>query len=88
MLRITADNTVDGVAILKLEGRIAGPWVGELRRVAALSLAESGALRLDLSAVRFVDPDGAELLHELTRGPVEISSQSQFVDELLHGGNR
>jgi len=88
MLRISTDCTVAGVLTLKLEGRIAGPWVGELRRVAATSLAESEVLRLDLSAVRFVDPAGAELLHELTRGHVEISGQSQFVDELLHGGNR
>jgi anti-anti-sigma regulatory factor len=88
MLRITNDGTVDGVSTLKLEGRIAGPWVGELRRVAAASRTAGGGLRLDLSAVRFVDPAGAELLHELTRGHVEISGQSQFVDELLHGGSR
>jgi ABC-type transporter Mla MlaB component len=88
MLRITSNGAADGAPTLKLEGSIAGPWVSELRKVAQSSLAGSRTLKLDLSAVRFVDPAGAELLHELTQGSVEISGLSQFVAELLHGGNR
>lgn len=88
MLRITRNGAVEEPPTLKLEGSVAGPWVGELRRVAESFLAESGVLKLDLSAVRFVDPAGAELLHELTHGPVEISGLSQFVAELLYGGSR
>ena len=86
MLRITRNGSV-GTPTLKLEGSIAGPWVGELRRVAESSLAESGLLKLDLSAVGFVDPAGAQLLHELAQR-VEINGLSQFVAELLYGGER
>ena len=88
MLRITTNGAVEGKPTLKLEGSIAGPWVSELRRVAQSSLEGSTMLRLDLAAVRFVDPAGAELLQELTRGQVEIVGLSQFVAELLHGGGQ
>ena len=87
MLRITRNGGVGRIPTLKLEGSIAGPWVGELRKVTESSLAESRTLTLDLSAVGFVDPAGAQLLRELT-AQVEFSGLSQFVAELLHGGSR
>jgi ABC-type transporter Mla MlaB component len=88
MLRITPNGALEGMRTLKLEGSIAGPWVGELRRVAESSLAEARALKLDLTGVGFVDPAGAQLLHELTHAHVEFSGLSQFIAELLHGGSR
>ena len=88
MLRITRNGGVGGVPTLKLEGSIAGPWVGELRKAAESSLTEWRALKLDLSAVGFVDPAGAQLLRELTQAQVKFSGLSQFVAELLHGGSR
>ncbi len=88
MLRITRNGDVGGIPTLKLEGSVAGPWVRELRKVAQSSLAESSGLKLDLSAVGFVDPAGAQLLSELVQSRVEFSGLSQFVVELLHGGSR
>ena len=69
-----------------LEGRLAGAWVSELRRVAA----EPGPPRrvaLDLSAVTYADADGLALLRDLLAGPARIERASAFVSALL-GGTR
>lgn len=66
MLRISVtDNT--NSSIVKLEGKIVGPWVEELRTCwssLALSLG-SRALCLDLRGVSFMDAKGKELLREI-----------------------
>lgn len=54
-------------ATVKLEGKVVGPWVEELR-TCWLSLAPSLASRalcLDLRGVSFVDAKGRELLREI-----------------------
>lgn len=54
---------------MKLEGRMAGPWVGECKR-AWLSLQSSLSARkltLDLCGVTFVDESGLDLLQEIYR---------------------
>lgn len=52
---------------MKLEGKLAGPWVEECRRAwlaLQLSLA-SRKLSLDLCEVTFVDATGMQLLREI-----------------------
>jgi hypothetical protein len=66
MLRITVQDGEESRTI-KLEGRIAGPWVAELERVWR-SLAPSfdrKRLHLDLRSVDFVDAAGGLLLGEI-----------------------
>ena len=66
MLRITVQQSRQQVTI-KLEGRIVGPWVEELRRT-WMSLAPSlgsKVLRIDLCEVTFVDTPGKRLLREV-----------------------
>ncbi len=66
LLRITVQEKTKEVTI-KLEGRIAGPWVDELRRT-WLSLApslESKHVCLDICEVTFVDAPGKRLLAEI-----------------------
>ena len=84
MLRMTVQD-LTGLAMLRLEGRLSGPWVGELRRVAYDSLIRSHGLRLDLSEVDFVDAGGAALLGELIGAGVSLLGCSGFVFELLRG---
>jgi ABC-type transporter Mla MlaB component len=65
--------------IMKLEGRIVGPWVAECKR--AWSTLESSlstkTLALDLCGVTFVDESGLELLREIYRAThAEIVSNS------------
>src|SRR5213593_4943724 len=63
MLRITTTIRPDGSTV-GLEGRLAGPWVDELR-ACWRSLAATGdarAIRIDLDAVTFIDTAGKALL--------------------------
>jgi len=63
MLRITEHDTPEGLR-LKLEGRLAGPWVGELEAAwrAALSRRAGRPLAVDLTGVDGVDDAGRYLL--------------------------
>jgi hypothetical protein len=66
MLRISIDETVEALE-MKLEGRIAGPWVAELGRVwveTAPSLA-ARKLVLDVSGVTYADAGGTHLLGQI-----------------------
>jgi ABC-type transporter Mla MlaB component len=87
MLRITQVSG-NGVPTLKLEGNLAGAWVGELQQAVAVCLSRWPAVQLDLSEVRYVDANGAALLHTLTKEGVAVCNRSRFVAELLEGGNR
>ena len=56
-------------AIMKLEGKMVGPWVNECRHAwnTLFSSLEMRKLALDLCAVTFVDECGLELLREIHR---------------------
>jgi ABC-type transporter Mla MlaB component len=71
---------------LRLEGRIAGPWVEELARVTHTALVESPRVVLDLTDVTFVDASGVTLLRVLRGRQAEIRGSSGFVSSLLNGG--
>jgi hypothetical protein len=66
MLRITFHPSPE-LLTFQLEGKLAGPWVRELegcwRRT--LNVRSPAEIRLDLTAVTFVDPAGKELLAQL-----------------------
>jgi hypothetical protein len=68
----------------KLEGKLIGPWVNELRNVCAHPLERQEQVLLDLAAVTFVDAAGAELMRELIRHGVTIVRCSGFIAELLN----
>lgn len=63
MLRITLDEETDAV-VLKLEGRLAGPWVAELGRLweEKASRVAQKKLSLDLRATTYADADGIRIL--------------------------
>jgi hypothetical protein len=63
MLKITIDSTMNA-ATLKLEGRLAGPWVGELERSwrAVKDDSRDKPVMVDLCEVTFVDAEGRKLL--------------------------
>ena len=66
MLRITVVESSSDAVRLRLEGRLTGPWVEELRRTCDLQgLSDGIRLTLDLSDVSFADAAGIELLKEL-----------------------
>ena len=68
MLRITIHDSARELRI-KLEGKLSGPWVEELRQCwrTASSTTAGRTTSLDLSEVDFVDAEGQSLLSEMHR---------------------
>lgn len=65
MLRISVQRQAESL-LLVLEGRLAGPWVDELRRVSQeLSLPDGASLAVDLCGLIAMDASGQILLDEL-----------------------
>lgn len=88
MLKIVLDATPSGVLVLRLEGRVIGPWVEVLRRACERALAGPSGLTLDLAEVSFVDQDGAELLESFSIRRVALINSSPFVAEQLRAWAR
>ena len=84
MLRITHTQGHDSVLILRLEGKLLGPWVAELARSCDEFTCPPDRLRLDLSSVTFVDGPGVALLRDLLGRGVSLAACSGLVAELLH----
>jgi ABC-type transporter Mla MlaB component len=84
MLRITHAHGHESVSTLRLEGKLLGPWVAEFARSCDELLCPPNVLRLDLSAVTFVDGPGVALLRDLLGCGVTLTACSGLVAELLH----
>lgn len=65
-LRISIQDDPEYV-ILKLEGRVVGPWVEELERAWRPLIPSLGAkkLRIDLRGVSYMDTNGRKILAEI-----------------------
>jgi len=76
MLRITAEQR-DATCVLKLEGRLQGEWVGELRRSwqRIRDASHAAPIRVELADVQFMDVAGKVLLSEMYREGVEIAAR-------------
>jgi hypothetical protein len=89
MLRITVVDLSDSVVVLRVDGRITGCWVEELRRTctahafAAHTFADEVQLSLELSKVSFADATGIALLKELRSRGADLIRPTPFVAEQL-----
>jgi hypothetical protein len=83
MLRITRVVGPEVTPLLKLEGKLQGPWVAELARVCAEAARQSAGVALDLSAVSFLDEPGVRLLQQLLGRGVKLTACSGLIAELL-----
>ena len=86
MLRIreVADSRTE--TTLLVEGRIVSEWVGVLERECRqFRLEPWRQLRLDLTAVTFIDPPGVSALRRLAADGVAIVRVPDFIDALLRG---
>jgi anti-anti-sigma regulatory factor len=85
MLKITIQRD-ERQTSFELEGRLAGPWVGEL---ATCWRSSTGArqLRVNLKAVTFIDEAGRNLLSEMHRQGVTIEGKgcmtASIIEEIL-----
>jgi anti-anti-sigma regulatory factor len=81
MLKITLQSEA-GVLFFQLEGKLAGPWVKELERCWRLfaDTQQSYPVRVDLSAVTFIDGDGKALLGQMYQ---EADANSLLLTEVI-----
>jgi anti-anti-sigma regulatory factor len=69
---------------LKLEGRVAGPWVDELARLVR-GTRNGRRLVLDVTDVSFADDAGVRLLRALAADNAELRGASMFLARLMKG---
>jgi ABC-type transporter Mla MlaB component len=97
MLRITVVDLSESAVVLRVEGRITGSWVEELRRTCAAHAFAAHAfvghafpdevqLSLELSDVSFADAAGIALLKELRGGGADLIRPTPFIAERLKDG--
>jgi hypothetical protein len=70
MLKITV-HTDAGMTMLKLEGRLVGPWVNELETLWQ-EVARGKSVTVSLEAVSFIDDQGKDLLARMQESGVEL----------------
>ncbi len=83
MLKISQTETPNQTLILKLEGRLVGPWVGELCRICEPLLAADRALKLDLAEVAYLDAEGVTALNSFKSRGVKLNNCSPFVEQQI-----
>ncbi len=83
MLKISEIKPAKSVAVLRLEGRIVGPWVTELRQACEHSLGLGRGLVLQLADVEFMDSEGVALLTALRTRGVSFAAAPPFIAEQL-----
>ena len=88
MLRVTASKSGNHQVVLRLEGRVSGPWVSELSEVCEKALGDGDRLVLNLAEVSFLDTAGVDLIRSLQSRGIEVVDCSMFVQEQLRIANR
>ena len=83
MLRISRDQTPGPRVVLRLEGRVVGPWVEELLRTCEPLMGGDRGVSLDLAEVSYVDAEGARALRALQDRGARLERESPFVYQQL-----
>jgi hypothetical protein len=84
MLRITIENKPEAAAI-KLEGKLAGPWVGELER-AWSSMSNDGSeknILVDIRGVMLIDAEGRNLMKRMCAEGATFKAQGCLIKETV-----
>ena len=84
MLRITVVESNEQAVTLRVEGRIAGPWVEELRTTCNVHASPIPIrLQLELMDVSYADAAGVACLKQLREQGVGLCHVSPFLRELF-----
>ena len=83
MLRISQAGSADQDFTLKLEGRIGGVWVNELRLISDTLLSNGRLLNLDLADVSYADAEGVAVLCHLKLRGAKLLTPTPFLAEQL-----
>ena len=81
MLRITQKASKRGT-LLRLEGKLLGPWVHELDQCLLANSAQS-PIHLDLAALSFSDQTGLHCLQKALEQGVQLAACSGYLQTLL-----
>ena len=84
MLMITLTESSESGRSYRLEGKLVGPWVDELSRACEGPETLPSGLRLDLSAMTFIDSAGVEFLDDLIQRGAIVVGCSGFIAEMLN----
>jgi hypothetical protein len=87
MLKISQTGTPNHSVSLKLEGRVVGPWVDELRRICEPLLIGQRSLTLDLAEVSYADAEGVATLKRFKSNGVELANCSPFLEQQIKLSN-
>jgi hypothetical protein len=91
MLKISKQDN-GNQTVLELEGKLAGPWVEELRGCWQKSAGGGRSVRIELCAVSFVDETGKILLTEMHQQGAELVAEGcmnkAIVEEIRQGGRK
>jgi hypothetical protein len=89
MLKITILDSA-GELRFRLEGKLSGPWVSELRQCwqTASSTTAGRSTVADLRDVDFVDPAGQQLLSEMQGSGVRLVASTPLIRTLVEEINR
>ncbi len=84
MLRITRISEQDAIT-LKLEGKLAGPWVDELEKSWCSIREPPGdrALMVDLNDVTFIDRAGEMLLKQMHAAGTMLLAEGPYISQRL-----
>ena len=84
MLKITIHDSAKELRF-RLEGKISGPWVGELRQcwVTAASTTGGRTTVLDLREVDFIDDGGRSLVREMAGQGVRMVAATPLIQALV-----
>jgi anti-anti-sigma regulatory factor len=83
-MKVTVVESSSSGVRLRVEGRLTGPWVEELRRTCDLHAPSDGIrLMLDLADLSYADAAGIELLKKLRNRLVTLLNASSLVAEQL-----
>ncbi len=83
MLRITKVENNGAPVTLKLEGKVSDQWAALLDGECRSLLRHRKEVRLDFSAVDFMDAGGVEVVKSLPRQHIRIVNAPGFIEELL-----
>lgn len=83
MLRITTNRSDQQTVVVKLEGKLLAPWVGEFQEACRQACNTRSNTILDLTDLSFVDTSGAIAIRDLTQRGLQLKNCSPLVQALL-----
>ncbi len=91
MLKVSVHHDAAGTT-LELAGRLAGPWVEELKRCwGQIGASREGQVSVDLNDVTFIDENGKALLLELWQHGITLRATGCLtrciVEEITQAGH-